>query len=210
MLKSKSKSSVVTVHNTYPYMGYLLPSPKMAPPQPPLALLAQPPSPPSHLGAPDEALEDLVEVEVEVLGAPDEEVKVLGAPDEALEDLVEVEVEVEVLGAPDEEVEVLGAPDEALEDLVEVEAVGHQDSQDEGMGNEIGPEMADRVEANLVVIVPIVVLTVGHTHEPHEPGPLVCGPLQTPKTESSPVFHGPPPNEVAFERRLNPKHPPIF
>ena len=73
---------------------------------------------------------------------------------------------------------------------------------------EMGRDLA-QVEANLV-IVPLVALAIGHSHEHHGPDPLICDSLQTSKSEPTSVFRGPPLRELVFSRNLYPKHPPLF
>ena len=73
---------------------------------------------------------------------------------------------------------------------------------------EMGRDLA-QVEADLV-IVPLVALAIGHSHEHHGPDPLICDSLQTSKSEPTPVFHGPPQKELVFSRNLYPKHLPLF
>ena len=73
---------------------------------------------------------------------------------------------------------------------------------------EMGRDLA-QVEANLV-IVPLVALVVGHSHEHHGLDPLICDSLQTSKSEPTLVFCGPPQKELVFSCNLYPKHLPLF
>ena len=73
---------------------------------------------------------------------------------------------------------------------------------------EMGRDLA-QVEANLV-IVPLVALAVRHSHEHHEPNPLIYDSLQTSKSKPTLVFHRTPQKELVFSRNLYPKHLPLF